>query len=126
MSFPEKGKFFPEEGGNGEHESDGVNGDFVAAIRSALKRSLGNSRAGIKTVATWTGANDKTVKNWFQGKYGPSGKHLVDLIRHSDDVLETFLQMAGREDLMVAMKLATAEHAIAELLAAVRRLNADK
>jgi hypothetical protein len=126
MSFPEKGKFFPKDGGNGEHESDGVNGDFVAAIRSALKRSLGNSRAGIKTVATWTGANDKTVKNWFQGKYGPSGKHLVDLIRHSDDVLETFLQMAGREDLMVAMKLATAEHAIAELLAAVRRLNADK
>ena len=117
MSFPEKGKFFPKEGGNGEHQNEAVDGDFVAAIRSALKRSLGNSRAGIKTVATWTGANDKTVKNWFQGKYGPSGKHLVDLIRHSDDVLETFLQMAGREDLMVAMKLAAAEHAIAELLA---------
>ena len=126
MSFPEKGKFFPKSGENGEHESDGVNGDFVAAIRSALKRSLGNSRAGIKTVATWTGANDKTVKNWFQGKYGPSGKHLVDLIRHSDDVLEILLQMAGREDLMVAMKLAAAEQAITELLVAVRRLNADK
>ena len=126
MSFPEKGKFFPNSGENGEHESDGVNGDFVAAIRSALKRSLGNSRAGIKTVATWTGANDKTVKNWFQGKYGPSGKHLVDLIRHSDDVLEILLQMAGREDLMVAMKLAAAEQAITELLVAVRRLNADK
>jgi hypothetical protein len=126
MSFPEKGKFFPEEGGNGEHESDGVNGDFAAVIRSSLKRSLGNSRAGIKTVTTWTGANKKTVKNWFQGKYGPSGKHLVDLIRHSDDVLETFLQMAGRQDLMVAMKLATAEHAIAELLVAVRRLSADE
>ena len=126
MSFPEKGKLFPNSGENGEHESDGVNGDFVTAIRSALKRSLGNSRAGTKTVATWTGANDKTVKNWFQGKYGPSGKHLVDLIRHSDDVLEILLQMAGREDLMVAMKLAAAEQAITELLVAVRRLNADK
>jgi hypothetical protein len=34
--------------------------------------------------------------------------------------------MAGREDLMVAMKLAAAEQAITELLVAVRRLNADK
>ena len=73
-------------------------------------------------VASWTGANEKTVKNWFSGTYGPSGVHLVALARHSDEVLFTFLSMAGREDLMVATKLEAAEEAVAELLEAVRQL----
>lgn len=79
----------------------------------------------MKTVASWTGANEKTVKNWFAGRYGPSGEHLVALARHSDEVLGTFLAMAGRENLMVATKLVAAERAIAELLVEVRRLNGD-
>lgn len=54
--------------------------------------------------------------------YGPSGAHLIALSRHSDEVLGTFLVMAGREDLMVAIKLAAAEDAISELLEAVRQL----
>ncbi len=125
MSFPKKGKFFPKENrytGNGGNETDGC---FVDEIASALRRSLGDSRAGIKTVASWTGANEKTVKNWFAGRYGPSGEHLVALSRHSDEVLGTFLAMAGRENLMVATKLVAAERAIAELLVEVRRLNGD-
>lgn len=125
MSFPEKGKFFPKENGyigKGDHQT---NVRFVEEIASALKRSLGDSRAGVKTVAAWTGANEKTVKNWFSGTYGPSGAHLITLARHSDEVLGTFLAMAGREDLMVATKLAAAEDAITELLIAVRRLSED-
>ena len=74
-------------------------------------------------MSAWTGANEKTVKNWFSGRYGPSGQHLVDLARHSDEVLGTFLAMAGREDLIVATKLVAAEQAITELLIAVRRLS---
>jgi len=123
MSFPKKGKFFPRENGyNGKAEQP-ANGGFVEEIAAALKRSLGDSRAGVKTVAAWTGANEKTVKNWFSGTYGPSGAHLIALARHSDEVLATFLAMAGRENLMVATKLVTAERAIAELLVEVRRLN---
>jgi len=124
-SFPKKGKFFPKENeynGRGRHQT---NGCFVEEIASALKRSLGGSRAGVKTVAAWTGADEKTVKNWFSGTYGPSGTHLIALARHSDEVLWTFLAMAGREDLMVAIKLATAEQAIADLLYAVRQLGSD-
>ena len=68
----------------------------------------------------------KTVKNWFSGTYGPSGKHLVALVRHSDGVLGAFLAMAGREELMVAIKLVAAERAIPELLDAVRRLGGDQ
>ena len=40
---------------------------------------------------------------------------LIALARHSDEVLSTFLAMAGREDLMVAIKLAAAEQAVEEL-----------
>ena len=125
MSFPKKGKFFPKENGYNEKADHQTNGCFVEEIASALKRSLGDSRAGVKTVARWTGANEKTVKNWFSGTYGPSGMHLIALARHSDEVLCTFLAMAGREDLMVAIKLATAEEAIADLLDAVRLLGSD-
>ncbi|WP_395689383.1 hypothetical protein [Aestuariivirga sp.] len=73
-------------------------------------------------MASWTGANEKTVKNWFAGRYGPSGEHLAVLVRRSDEVLSTFLVMAGREDLMAAVKLAAAEKAIMELLDAVRSI----
>lgn len=77
-------------------------------------------------MAGWTGANEKTVKNWFSGTYGPSGEHLVALARHSDEVLAAFLAMAGREDLMIAIKLEAAERAIADLLDAVRRVRDDQ
>lgn len=125
MSFPKKGKFFPNEngyGGVGLHAPDNWFADEVA---SALKRSFEGNRAGAKVVASWTGANEKTVKNWFAGRYGPSGENLVALARHSDEVLGMFLAVAGREELMVGVKLAAAERAIEELLSAVRGLAVD-
>lgn len=122
MSFPKKGKLFPKQTGYGSSDQPLPENWFATEIASALKRSLGESRARTKVVASWTGANEKTVKNWFAGRYGPSGEHLVALIRHSDEVLGVFLAMAGREALLAALKLAAAEHAVEELLEAVRRL----
>ncbi len=126
MSFPKKGKFFPKDNGYNGYGDTPPDGCFATQIASALKRALGDSRSGAKTVAAWTGANEKTVKNWFSGTYGPSGEHLVALARHSDEVLGALLAMSGREDLMVAIKLVAAERAIAELLDAVRRLRDDQ
>lgn len=125
MSFPKKGKFFPKENQYKERYGTQPEARFVSEIASALQRSLGDRRAGAKTVAAWTGANEKTVKNWFSGIYGPSGQHLVALVRHSDVVLGAFLAMAGREELTLATNLLTAEQAIAELLDSVRRLGGD-
>ncbi|EXL08880.1 hypothetical protein [Aquamicrobium defluvii] len=126
MSFPKKGKFFPA--GNGHDHGYCVQGRtcFADEIAAALRRSLGPTGAGVKIVAGWTGANEKTVKNWFAGRYGPSGEHLAVLVRHSDEVLNAFLVMAGRQDLMVATKLAAAEQAIMELLVAVQSLTQDR
>ncbi len=123
MSFPKKGKFFPNENGRNRIGEEQDYCSFCDEISMALKQSLGDSRAGIKTVAAWTGANEKTVKNWFGGKYGPSGAHLVALVRHSDVVLGVFLAMAGREDLMVATKLVAAEETIEELLMTIRSIS---
>jgi len=125
MSFPKKGKFFPQGNGYNEKGDHLTNGCFVEKIASALRRSTGGNPVSVKMVAKWTGANEKTVKNWFSGKYGPSGEHLIALVQHSDEVLSTFLTMAGREDLMVAVKLIAAEEAIEGLLAAVRQLGSD-
>ena len=129
MSFPKKGKFFP--GRNSFETVGGVQNSsrFAGEIAAALRRSVGSSGGGAKIVARWTGANEKTVKNWFAGRYGPSGEHLTILVQRSDEVLSTFLVMAGREELMAAVKLAAAEKAIMELLEAVRGIaqpdNAD-
>ncbi|WP_237062863.1 hypothetical protein [Loktanella sp. M215] len=70
MSFPKEGKFFPKEtayNGKGGHQT---NGCFVNEIASPLQRSLDDSRAGVKTLSAWTGANEKTVTNWLSGTYG--------------------------------------------------------
>jgi len=125
MSFPKKGKFFPKENGHDRNDRQKPENRFAEEIAAALRRSLGDSGAGVKIVVSWTGANEKTVKNWFAGRYGPSGVHLIALTRHSDEVLSTFLTLAGRRDLMLAGKLADAEHAIEVLLAAVRDLGTD-
>jgi hypothetical protein len=122
MSFPKKGKFFPggtahAAGGNGQHAAS-----FAGEIAAALRRSAGTGGEGIKIVAGWTGANEKTVKNWFSGRYGPRGEHLAVLVQQSDEVLSAFLNMAGRQDLMAVVKLAAAERAIMDLLAAVRSI----
>ncbi|MFL9824952.1 hypothetical protein [Rhodoplanes sp. SY1] len=123
MSFPKKGKFFPGQdwGANGGESPDGRR--YAAEIAAALHRALDSTRAGAKTAAGWTGADERTAKNWLSGRYGPSGMHLVALARNSDDVLNAFLAMAGRPDLVASAKLAAAEQAISELLSAVRSLN---
>ena len=68
-----------------------------------------------------TGANERAVKNWFKGINGPSGSNLVDLARHSDCVLETFLKMAGRPQMVGNMLLddvrARMEAALATIVA---------
>jgi hypothetical protein len=60
----------------------------------------------------WSG--ERTVKNWLAGISGPSGQHLVDLIRHSDDVLEALLIMVGRQQIVAAHKLVDLRSKLAE------------
>lgn len=90
--------------------------DFTQAIADALRREYGQSPAAVKTVVRLTRTNPRSVRNWFSANNGPNGENLVELVRHSEEVLETVLQLAGRHDLVTARKLAGAREKLREML----------
>ena len=73
----------------------------------------------------YTGAGERTVKNWFEGKNGPNGKNLVELVRHSDEVLEAFLLMTGRKDILAGKLLVDARETLVEMLEIIDQLQTD-
>lgn len=83
-----KGKRFPGRAST----SDG----YAAAIADALRTELGGTHRATKTVMRWTGASERTVKNWLSARCGPSGDHLIRLARESDTILATVLALADR------------------------------
>jgi hypothetical protein len=126
MSFPKKGKSFPKSGdpNNANGDGEGLDGtiDFALEIASALERALRDRNTRIKTIAGWTRANERTVKNWLSGQYGPCGAHLVVLIQHSDEVLNAVLTMARRHDLVFAQKLGDLEQRMRDLMSTLKEL----
>lgn len=116
MSFPNGGKIFPHQAEN-QQASAGAAAltNFAGAMSKALNRDFAGS-SKIKTVAKLTGANERTVKNWFSGAYGPSGSYLVLLSRHSNKVLEVFLALAGRDGLLQESEIAHLEERLIDLL----------
>jgi hypothetical protein len=114
--FPKKGKGFPGTGGTrGEL-------DYAASLATALRGELGDSHQAIKTVMRWTGATDRTAKNWVTGIRGPTGEHLISLARHSDAVFEVIIRAAGRESLLVALQLIDAREKLAAALKTLDQL----
>jgi len=62
------------------------------------------------------------VRNWFDGRNGPSGEHLVTLMRSSTAVLETVLGLAGRQDLATVVLVQDARRRLVTILAALDAL----
>jgi hypothetical protein len=85
-------------------------------IADALHRDFGETHSAVKIVVGLTKANERAVKNWFTAKNGPTGRHLVDLVRTSDEVLEAVLLMSGRQELVVAKKLADSKQILIKML----------
>lgn len=69
---------------------------FADAIAAALKADYGASPSGLKRLARAVDANERAVRNWLEGKNGPSGENLVNLMRHSDAVFEAVIGLASR------------------------------
>jgi hypothetical protein len=111
--LPKKGIVFP----NGKNL-----GPYTMAVAYALKTQLGTTHRAVKTVMRWTGAGERTVKNWFAGVSGPNGQHLVDLIRNSDEVLDVLLLLAGRQQVVAAKKLVDVRNKLAETIQQVDEL----
>ena len=112
-----EGKEFPQLG-----SSVSSDGHFAEVIADALHRGFGDARSAVKTVGALTGANERAVRNWFDGKNGPSGEHLVDLARHSDEVLEALLAMCGRTELIAAHKIIDTRRELKEMIGQLNEL----
>ena len=95
---------------------------FAAIVAEALRKEFGGTNAGVKIVAGFTHANERAVKNWFSAKNGPGGAHLVSLMRHSEEVLETILILADRRNLLAAKKLADARQKLEQMLKLIEEL----
>jgi hypothetical protein len=123
MSFPKKGKSFPRRGGNDSSDFSLDDHAFAMRIGSALRAELRDRNSRAKLVVSWTGANERTVKNWISGRYAPCGRHLVVLARHSDHVLNAILSMADRHDLLLARKVEDLRRKALELVALIGESN---
>jgi hypothetical protein len=111
--LPKKGKVIPD--------SERL-GPYSMAVAYALKSELGSTHQAVKIIRRWTGAGERTVKNWLAGVSGPSGQHLVDLMRHSDEVLAVVLILAGRQQVVATQRLVDARNKLAEAVEQVDTL----
>lgn len=109
--FPKMGKTFPDDD---EGKVDRLK--YQMAIAAALKRELGGSHRAIKTVMRWTGVSERTAKNWHAGSHGPSGEHLVELLRNSNEVLAAVLSLAARSELKIGAGLHGTRATLLQLL----------
>ena len=69
-----------------------------------------------------THSNERAVRNWLEGKNGPSGSNLVVLMRHSDRVLRTVLELAYRRDLVLAGELTGLRQRLIDAIAEIDSL----
>ena len=126
MSFRKKGRKFRPVSGKTFPKSSGRYGyEYAAVIAETLRETFGGTRRSVKTVMAYTGAGERTVKDWFDGKNGPNGENLVELVRHSDAVLEALLLMAGREDILAGKLLIDARDKLGEMLEIIDQLQSD-
>jgi len=125
MSFSEKDRKLQSKDGKSFPLDHGPE-PLALAIAAALKAEFGNTPSALKTVAQLTRSNERAVRNWFDGKNGPSGENLVILMRHSDLVLRTVLTLADRQDLVLAVGLASLRRQLVEAVAAIDGLPMGK
>lgn len=114
MSFPKKGKVFPHGGAR--------NGKFAELVAAVLCRSLGERSSAIKIVVRWTGAGERTVKNWFVAKNAPSGDHFLELVRNCPDMLDEFLAAAGQKERLAGVSVRAARLALVTSILALDKL----
>ena len=119
---PDSGKTFPKSPDNIEQA---VGQDFRAVVADTLREAFGGSGSSVKTVMAYTGAGERTVKNWFEGKNGPNGENLIELMRHSDHVLEAVLSMSGREEILAGKLLVDARIKLVEMIEIIDQLQVD-
>lgn len=121
MSRPKNDRKIQSESGKTFQDLDTES--FARAIAVALKAEFGATPSALKTVAQLTHSNERAVGNWLDGKNGPNGCNLVILMRHSDRVLGTVLELARRRELGLAVELTRLRALLIDAVAEIDRLS---
>jgi hypothetical protein len=103
-----------------------VEADYLLEIRGALRRELGSTGGASKTIMRWTGASDRSARNWMSGSAGPSGFHLICLARESNAVLSAMLALSGRAELALSADIHAVEVALAKAAGALEVLKRQR
>lgn len=119
MSVPPKGNSLPKMGKELPIRRRLKSSAYAAQIAKALRMELGGSNRAIKTLMRWTQASERTAKCWLAGASGPSGEHLVILVRNSDAVLEAVLELAERRPTLERARLETLRWALSNAVMAI-------
>ena len=120
MSFTENDRIFRSKKGKSFHgEGDHDAAPLVGAIAAALKVDFGAAPASVKQIARLTGSNERAVRNWLDGKNGPSSENLVALMQHSDAVFQIVLALSHRNRLAAALRLANLRENLLTAIAAI-------
>lgn len=115
MSFHKTGKFLHRSGGDGEDA-------FAAMVSMVLRGRFEDRPASIKVVARWTGASERTVKNWFSGHCAPRGHFFRSLVLNCPEMLDAFLLSVGGGDRLAFAKLMEVQRVLKETLAQIEVL----
>jgi len=97
MSVPPKGEELPKKGEElplARTRQEQAR-EFAQVIADALKEELARG-ASIKTIMAWTGAGERTVKEWLAGSNAPRAFQLERLFRSSEAVYERVMIRTGR------------------------------
>ncbi|MBP7586462.1 MAG: HTH domain-containing protein [Thermoanaerobaculia bacterium] len=114
--LPKTGKRFPD-GSDREHGGSG----YAEIVAGALAKELGDTHRAAKVLMGWTGAGERTVKHWLAGLHGPTGEHLLVLMRESEAVFEAVLAAIDRSDAAVAARMLAARRSLREAASLVQR-----
>lgn len=74
--------------------------DYAELIAGALRQELGNTHRTVKTIMHWTGASERSVKNWLSGEFGPSGYFLMRLCVKSPAVRGLVMELLAEPDII--------------------------
>ena len=89
---------------------------FTAAIAEVLKAEFGNTAGAAKRIGRLTARNERTARNWLEGRNGPSAENLVALMSQSDQVLRVVLELAGKSELTLTTDVVELKRMIGRLL----------
>lgn len=92
--------------------------EFAQVIAEALKEELARG-ASIKTIMAWTGAGERTVKEWLAGSNAPRAFQLECLFRSSEAVYERVMFRTGRRPAVNRQSLEALREQLTGLAAAI-------